>query len=56
MTTPVGGSAVFDALAQAPYSDEAVHGFNEYDPRRTPRSSHGGTAPTNPAAMVQPEA
>jgi hypothetical protein len=27
-----------------------------YDPRRTPLSSCGGTPPTNPAAMVQPQA
>jgi hypothetical protein len=36
-------------------SDEAVHGLNHYDPRRTPGSFRGGTAATSPAAMVQSE-
>ena len=43
-----------DAPAPARCSDEAVGGVNDYDPRRTPGSYRGGTAPTSSAAMVQP--
>jgi hypothetical protein len=53
--SPRRGLAVVGAPAPARCSDEAVDGFNEYDPRRTPGSSRGGTAPANLAAMVQSE-